>query len=162
MDMSEIEITQTVSVQDEAIACLPRDGDTETDAEVLKSVPNGFAINCGEHANWLVRRIKEARSYGDSVKAWTEKEVRRAQREEQTLMFLFGRQLETWFAGELEKVRGRRKSISLPAGTIGLRMISPTLQIDDEQCVIAWAMTHCPAAVQTTRKLWLYLTNAAE
>ena len=43
------------------------------------------------------------------------------EREEKTLMFLFGRQIEDWAKAEIEKLRGRRKSINLPGGTVGFR-----------------------------------------
>ena len=38
-------------------------GDADVDLEVLKSVPKAFAIDCEEHANWLVRKIVAARQY---------------------------------------------------------------------------------------------------
>lgn len=144
---------QAPAVLGDEVAFMPQDGDAETDVEVLKDVPRGFAIDCEEHANWLVKKVVAARTYAARVKQWAEREQRRAAREEQTLMFLFGRQLETWTRSEISKLRGRRKSINLPAGMVGIRVVGPSLKVDDEDRVIAWAMTYCPAVVITLPKL---------
>jgi endonuclease I len=127
--------------------------DPEVDIDVLKSVPQHFAIDSEDHANWLIRKIIAAREYATHVKEFAEREVRRAQREEMTLMFLFGRQAERWARGQIERLNGRRKSLSLPAGTLGFRHINPALQVDDEQVVLAWAKDHCPSAVVLIEKL---------
>ena len=141
------------ATQLESATCMPGDGDAETDVEVLKEVPRGFSIDCEQHANWLVKKVVAARMYSERVKQWAEQEQRRAAREERTLLFLFGRQLEEWTRNEIDKLNGRRKSINLPSGMVGLRTVGPTLRVDDEQSVIDWATTHCPSAVQLIRKL---------
>ncbi len=127
--------------------------DADTDIEVLKSVPARFTIEDENSANWLVKRVMASRQYADRVKAWAEQEIARAAREEKTLMFLFGRQLETWAKGEIDKLRGRRKSVGLPGGTVGFRTINPCLQVDDEGSVLGWARQNCPAAVVVVEKL---------
>lgn len=127
--------------------------DAEVDIEVLKSVPKQFAIDCEEHANWLVKKVVSARAYAERVKVWAEQELRRAQREEMTLLFLFGRQIEAWAKTEIEQFNGRRKSLNLPAGIIGFRTITPSLQVDDEQVVLIWAKENYPTAVVVVEKL---------
>lgn len=127
--------------------------DAEVDIEVLKSVPKAFCIEDERTANWLVRKIIAAREYAERVKLWSEQECRRAQREEMTLFFLFGRQAEAWAKGEIEKQKGKRKSIPLPAGVIGFRTVNACLQVDDEQAVLRWASEHCPSAVVVVKKL---------
>lgn len=133
--------------------CMPKDGDAETDAEILKDVPNSFAIDCEEHANWLVKKVMAARSYSERVRQWAEREQRRAAREEHTLMFLFGRQIEEWTRSEITKLKGRRKSINLPAGMVGFRTVGPSLHVDDEDRLISWAIAHCPSTVVTVRRI---------
>lgn len=128
-------------------------GDAEVDLEVLKSVPKEFCIDSQERANWLVRKIVAARDYSERVRTWSEQEQRRAAREEQTLMFLFGRQIETWARAEIGKSNGRRKSMNLPAGSIGFRTLAPRLVIDDESVVLDWAKRNLPDAVVVTEKL---------
>jgi hypothetical protein len=131
----------------------PNPLDAEVDIEILKTVPKAFAIDCEDHANWLVRKVLGAREYAQRVRDWSARELARAAREEQTLMFLFGRQIEQWTRAEIEKLNGRRKSICLPAGTVGFRTSNPRLQVDDEQVVIAWAKQHVPSAVVIVEKL---------
>jgi hypothetical protein len=123
--------------------------DAEVDFAILKSLPKQFEINSEGAANWLVRKVIAAREYAEKVKVWAAQEQRRAEREEQTLMFLFGRQIENWTRDEIQKLKGRRKSISLPSGTIGLRTLAASLHVDDEQAVTAWAKVSCPSAVST-------------
>jgi hypothetical protein len=126
---------------------LPAIGDTsdpETDADILQSVPRQFAIVDEQSANWLIRKNTAARQYAGQVAEWAEQEKRRAAREEQCLMYLFGRQIELWAKSEIERKKGKRKSLALPAGVIGFRSISPTLQVDDEKLVIDWARSSCP------------------
>lgn len=125
----------------------------DTDIEILKTIPKDFAIDCADHANWLVRKVIEARAYSERVKAWAEQEQRRAAREEQTLMFLFGRQIESWTKSEIEKLGGRRKSLSLPAGRVGYRKCNAKLVVDDEQVVLAWAKENCAGAVVVVERL---------
>ena len=128
-------------------------GDAATDIVVLKSLPSNFSVADEQSANWLIRRMLESRAYAARVKAWAEQEAARAAREERTLVFLFGRQLEAWAKVEIEKLNGRRKSLALPAGTVGFRTVSPGLQVEDEQAVLEWARDNCPAAVTVVEKL---------
>jgi hypothetical protein len=127
--------------------------DAEVDIEVLKAVPKSFAVDSEKSANWLVRKIVAARQYADHVKAWADHEQRRSAREEQCLMFLFGRQLEAWAQAEIEKFNGRQKSLTLPAGTVGYRKLAAKLVVDDEAAVLSWARKNCPAAVVMSEKL---------
>lgn len=142
--------TQELSV---AALAVVHPGDPEVDIEVLKSVPKDFCIDSEERANWLIRKIVAARSYSEHVQAWCEQEQRRAAREEQTLLFLFGRQIEMWAKSEIAKLKGKRKSLNLPAGCIGFRSVSPRLIVDDEGAVLRWAKIHLPDAVVITEKL---------
>ena len=68
-------------------------------------------------------------------------------------MFLFGRQIEAWVRSEVEKLNGKRKSLALPAGTVGFRTIAAKLVIDDENVVLSWARINLPEAVVVTEKL---------
>lgn len=127
--------------------------DAEVDVEVLESVPQQFTITDEKTANWLVKKVVAAREYGLRVKTWAEQEQRRTQREEQSLMFLFGRQIETWVRDQIAAAGGRRKSLALPAGAVGFRTINSKLVVDDERIVIAWARTNCEKAIVVMEKL---------
>lgn len=127
--------------------------DAEVDLEVLKAVPKQFCVEDEESANWVLKRIIAARNYSQRVAEWAEAEKRRAAREEMTLMFLFGRQLERWAKEAISQTNGKRKSIVLPAATVGFRRSPAKVVIDDEKLVLAWAREHVPNAVVTVHKL---------
>ena len=133
--------------------------DAETDIEVLKTVPKQFEITDDKTANWLVKRIMQSRAYAQRVKDWADQEIRRASREENTLLFLFGRQIETWVKDEIEKLNGRRKSIHLPAGSVGFRTTPTRLVVDDEASVIQWAKQNLPSAIVVVEKLSRSILN---
>src|SRR5687768_10409667 len=80
----------------------------------------GFSVNSDSTANWLVRKIAECRAYRERIERWAAMEIKRAEREEAFFMTRFGRQLETWARRQIAKQRGR-KSVKLPAGTVGFR-----------------------------------------
>ena len=48
-------------------------------------------------------------------------------------MFLFGRQLEHWAKDAIVKLNGKRKSLALPAGTVGFRGVAAKMVIDDQK-----------------------------
>ena len=124
-----------------------------TDIEVMQSIPQHFEITDDKSANWLVKRIMESRAYARKVKDWAEQELRRAEREETTLMFLYGRQISDWTRDEVAKLNGRRKSLCLPAGTIGFRSTSTRILVEDEASVLTWAKENLPAAVIVAERL---------
>ncbi|MBA3777086.1 MAG: host-nuclease inhibitor Gam family protein [Betaproteobacteria bacterium] len=108
--------------------------------------PETFAVNDTTSANWVVRKIIEARAYAKHVKEWADGELRRAEREEQCFLHAYGRQLEDWARAEIAK--GRRKSVKLPAGTLGFRTDPPKLDVMDEMKLIAWCRTSLPTALR--------------
>src|SRR2546423_841395 len=87
-----------------------RADEAETDIEVLRTIPEGFQIDSEQSANWLVRKVISARVYAERVKSWADQESRRARREEECLLYMYGRQLEAWVRAEVTKLKGRRKS----------------------------------------------------
>ena len=117
------------------------------DATDLPQVRDGFEVRDASTASWVVRRINEARAYAKRVECWAEREIRRARRDEDHLVFRFGQQLQGYAAGEIAKLRGHRRSICLPGGTLGYRRVGPTLVFDNPETVLAWAKSQCPNAV---------------
>ncbi len=108
--------------------------------------PEAFQVDNEASANWVVRKIIEARSYAKHVKAWAKGELKRAEREEEFFLHLYGRQLEDWAQAQIK--RSRRKSIKLPAGTLGFRTAPLKLEVRDEQRLIAWCRTKLPTALK--------------
>lgn len=108
--------------------------------------PEAFAVHDAASANWLVRKIAEARGYAKRVKAWAADEVRRAEREEAFFLGRYGHQLEAWARRQI--AAGRRKSVKLPGGTVGLRVEPPKLDVTDEKKLIGWCQRSLPAALR--------------
>jgi hypothetical protein len=123
----------------------------ELEAQQLPLVPEGFSVRDERSANWVVRKIVEARQYIRRVEEWAARETRRAQADEKFLLHRFGPQLEDWTRGRLEAESGRRKSISLPSGTLGFRSEPLKLMVSDEDELLRWCRVHLPAAIATVQ-----------
>jgi hypothetical protein len=135
----------------EPVSADPASGeDVEASLEVL--VPERFAITDQRSANWVVRKITEARACAQAVQEWADGEISRAVREEQFFLSRFGAQLEAWTRAQLTGLRDR-KSLKLPAGTVGLRAQAQRLHVHDEAQVLEWARSACPQAIRLTVEL---------
>lgn len=123
------------------------------EAEPIAPVPANFAVVDVKSANWVMRRIMEARAYAEAVQEWADAETARAKREEQFFLLHFGNGLQAVLEEEIEKQKGRRKSVKLPAGTMGYRAEPQRVRVDDEAAAIEWARQHCPDAVRVTERI---------
>jgi hypothetical protein len=152
------ELTYTVSddeQHDDNALC--SDGDVVVEVPV---VPETFSVRDEETASWLCRKINECRAYRRRVELWAARELKRAERDEAFLMMKFGRQLEDWTASEITRLRGRRRSLCLPGGTVGFRRTGPLLVVTDSDAVLRWAKRNCPAAVVVKEVLSKTTLNA--
>src|SRR5438067_1592354 len=93
------------------------------DADHEPEVAESFEVNSDESANWVVRKIAEARAYSQHCADWCAREQARAKRAEEFFMWRFGNQLRRWLDQRLVENGGRQRSVNLPAGTIGLRRV---------------------------------------
>jgi hypothetical protein len=116
-------------------------------------VPDRFCVHDDESANWVVRKIAEARAYAARCAEWCQREQNRARRTEEFFVRRFGAELEAWARRRIAEQGGRRKSVAVPAGTAGFRAEPPRLVVEDERAVILWAKTSCPEVVQVTEHL---------
>lgn len=110
------------------------------------AAPATFEIKDANSANSIVRKIVEARAYARRVKRWAAAELRRVEREEKFFLRNYGRQLEDWARAELAKDQ-RRKSIRLPAGTLGYRIEPKKLEPKDDEKLMAWCRRYLPNAL---------------
>jgi phage host-nuclease inhibitor protein Gam len=113
------------------------------------AAPEAFRVRDEASANWVVRRVLEARKYAEHVEAWAATELRRAEREERFFLERYGPQLEAWARQRLTEGRARGKSVRLPAGTVGFRATPPHLAVTDEPALLRWCKSHLPRAVRT-------------
>lgn len=112
-----------------------------------------FAVRDAHSANWVVRKIVEARAYAERCAQWAEQEKMRARREEDYLLLRFGGDLRTYARAAIAGQGARRKSVTLPAGTIGFRRTGTKLVIDDEEKVIIWARKAQPNLIITQESI---------
>ena len=124
--------------------------DTASD---LPPVDEAFRVSDCASANWVVRKIIEARQYAEHVQEWAEAELRRARREEEFFMFRFGAQLEAWARSQIAVTQPHRSSVALPAGTIGFRVQPLRLEILDEPKLLEWCKRNAPSAVVTSERI---------
>ena len=116
-------------------------------------VPTEFHVCDDDSANWVVRKIVEARAYAKHCAEWCEREQSRAKNEEEFFLFRYGQQLLDFTRQKITAAGARRKSVGLPAGMIGFRAEPAKLVVDDESAVIAWAKRHNPALVSVVERL---------
>lgn len=114
----------------------------------MPTIDEAFDVHDEASANWVVRRIVEARQYAERVKAWADGELRRARREEEFFLFRYGIQLQEWLRSEMARRDDRRKSLCLPAGTLGFRVSPRGSEITNEQELLVWCRTVLPSAVK--------------
>ena len=122
----------------------------QTEIEAIEQqVDDAFHVHDAASANWVVRKITEARTYSARVKAWAELEQRRAQREEEFLLHRFGGELEAWARKQVTQQHDGRRSVNLPAGCVGFRIEPSRLAISDEKRLLAWCRAYLPSAIRT-------------
>jgi hypothetical protein len=122
------------------------EGEAVDTVEPPPDVPEAFGVSDASSANWLVRKVIEARAYAKHVKEWAALEVRRAEREERFFLERFGPQLEAWARQQI--AGSRRKSMKLPAGTVGFRTEPRRLDVTDEAKLIGWCRKALPSALR--------------
>jgi len=121
--------------------------ETEEDDLQLEIPHEQFRVVDAASANWLVRRIVEARKYAERIEQWAAAELRRAEREQAFFVGRWGVELEEWARREIAQ-QHRRKSIVLPAGTVGFRSGPPKLVIVNEPALVAWCQDHLRSALR--------------
>ena len=112
------------------------------------NMPDHFAVTDSESANWVVRKVVEARLYATRVEAWAAAEIRRAENEERYFLDRYGPQLERWVRQELAARGGRARSFRLPAGQLGFRSISASFRTADVGVLASWCRQHLPRALR--------------
>jgi hypothetical protein len=117
------------------------------DAGAELEVPADFAVRDQDTANWVVRKIAEARTYQQRIREWAAREEARAAREAEWFLGRYGGELASWV--EKQTAGGKRRSVALPAGVAGFRKQPQRVLVEDEAAVIAWAKTAHPELVVT-------------
>ncbi|HEV7301640.1 MAG TPA: hypothetical protein VGN72_19920 [Tepidisphaeraceae bacterium] len=143
MSFSEAEETGPDDFSDSDIGT-----DDTSDLAAGQGTEHEFVIDNEHAANWFVRRIRELRDYVDRVECWSTTEVARSRRREAYLFERYGGQLENWLRRRLVDEGGRRRSINLPAGSVGLRATPAKLTVVDETALLQWVKQNMMDALQ--------------
>jgi hypothetical protein len=115
---------------------------------------DGFHVTDEKTASWVARKINEARAHQRRVRAWAERELKRAQRREAFFLSRFGSELETWARAELARNgRHKSKSIHLPGGTLSFRAERQKLLVTDDRLLMTWARTNLPTAIRVVESV---------
>ena len=124
------------------------------EADVVPAPPSdGFTVHDAASANWVIRKVVEARAYAARVKAWAELEQLRAQREEDGLLRRFGADLEDWARRQIAQQHDGRRSVSLPGGVVGFRTDPTRLAIVDEAKLKNWCRSNLPSAIRVVESV---------
>jgi len=118
-----------------------------------EAVPDQFQVNSDDAANWVIKRIVEARNYCRKCDEWCEREKARAKRTEEFFLYRFQSQLSEWVRIKILEQGGRKKSVNVPAGTAGFRREPSKIIVDDETSVLAWCKLHRPDLITYVEKL---------
>lgn len=114
----------------------------ELKIEEEKMANKTFVIETKEQANFFIKQVLDAKAQIAEVQAtskrmlesekskierWEQKEVNKIQN---SIEYMSGL-LQNFAEGELEKSNGKKKSVSLPNGSIGFRAQQPKYEYDD-------------------------------
>lgn len=119
-----------------------------------------FVIDDDGKAEWALRKLAQIRAtkaehaerrdeWVARITAWFDKATAKLD------------EGEAWFTGLLteyvtatrEASGGKTKTITLPSGTLGTKIVNPAVQIDDKETVLAWAQENAPEFVKTVHSI---------
>jgi hypothetical protein len=124
--------------------------DPET-GEVLGHIEKSgeFHVRDQESADWVLRKMLQAKTAIETVKANAEKLIRRHQRELDWLNLRFESELEELASRELKSQK--TKTLQLSYGALAFRRVAPQVQATED--AIGWLEQLAPDAVKTTKSV---------
>jgi phage host-nuclease inhibitor protein Gam len=111
--------------------------------EQEKIADNTFRIETKEQANFFIKQVLDAKAQIEEIKTtgndmltreqskierWMEKEINKVQN---SIEYMAGL-LQSFVEEELAKTNGKKKSVSLPNGSVGFRTQQPKYEYDDK------------------------------
>jgi hypothetical protein len=108
-----------------------------------EEVPTGqktaFVIDTEQGASWFVGKIAEKEELKARIKAQAAQRVLEIDADITRLKNIYQSQLEAW--AHEEALRRRRKTITLPLGTVKITTVSAHVKISDKESALAHAQT---------------------
>jgi phage host-nuclease inhibitor protein Gam len=104
-------------------------------------VPEKFAVTDLQTAEWVVRKIVEARAHAKRVAEYAKREIAEAERTEKFMLARFTGELGALVRKELgaKLLEGKKKSLRCPSGLVGFKKQPFLISVRDEAACIAWA-----------------------
>lgn len=121
---------------------------TEADSIYGLLVGGRARIESEQHAALVVRAFADLAGERDRVEAQHEARLARIDGKERSLRYLFENALASWTAAHLT---GKRKSIILPDGTVGMRTVKGGIKTESDITLREWAKVELPQAFNYDR-----------
>ena len=135
--MQEIE-TQATELTAEEIAELVSDAPAPNNGEA-------FCPTDAAGVDWVLGKMADHRARAQRIRENAELMARAEERKVNALEWKYGAALQTWLRAELEG--GKRKSVRLYNGCLGLRTKPAGVHVTDPAAALGWAKEHLPGAV---------------
>jgi phage host-nuclease inhibitor protein Gam len=122
--------------------------DPET-GEILGHIeqPSEFHVTDCDSADWVLKRMLEAQTAIEAIKANSQRLIKQHERQLEWLKFRFESELEEFAQKELEGQK--TKSLILNYGQLRFRTVPPSYKVSEE--AIPWLEEKCPEAVKVTK-----------
>jgi len=108
-----------------------------------------FSIQSQEEADWAVSLLADLEAKEARITAQYQKMRDQLQTDKNAWHARFASELEHFARIELERTKGKRKSLTLFNGTLAFRTVPPRLSVADEAEAMRVARLECPAAIVT-------------
>jgi hypothetical protein len=138
IDTNIEELTATEELTAEEVAALVADAPTLSSGEA-------FCPTDAAGVDWVLRKMNAARAEATVIRQNAELMARACERQADALEWQFGPAIQTWLRAEIDG--GKKKSVRLYHGIVGLRTKPAGVSITDPAAALAWAQEFLPDAV---------------
>jgi len=95
------------------------------------SVQPAFCIDSESSADWLLKQLAALDAERALLTRQHQAALQRVESDRESLLYLYGQQLEAWAAQQVQADRRGRKSCILPHGTLAFRTVPASVHISD-------------------------------
>ena len=112
-----------------------------------------FEIKDAATANWYLKKLRNLENEKDTIRAQAATMIKALDTEIHALEFRFGKQMETFVRGELDRRGGRSKTLPLFQGTAAFRTVPASLRVRNVTEAIEHARAQGWDAIKTVETL---------
>ena len=117
-------------------------------ADAPAADPCTFVPSDAAGCDWVLKKCAAARAEAKLIRENAELMARECERRAEALEWKYGGALQTWLRAEI--AGGKKKSVRLFHGVLGLRTKPAGVSVTDPAAALAWAQEFLPAAVTLT------------